>query len=140
VRALCQGLWSAWNARDAAAFAALFDEDGFVVGFDGSQMHGPAEVQESLSRIFADHQTATYAGKVRAMHVLTPDSALLEAVAGMVPPGGSDINPAVNVIQTLVAVQRDGGWRIAAYQNTPAQFHGRPELVEQLTAELRALL
>ena len=32
------------------------------------------------------------------------------------------------------------GWRIALYQNTPAQFHGRPELSRALTEELRQLL
>jgi hypothetical protein len=58
----------------------------------------------------------------------------------MVPPGQSDINPAVNAIQTIVAVNRAGEWRIALLQNTPAQFHGRPEMVEALTQELRALL
>jgi len=28
---------------------------------------------------------------------------------------------------------------IALFQNTPAQFHGRPELAQQLTEELRQL-
>ena len=51
-----------------------------------------------------------------------------------------EINPAVNAIQSLVAVTRDGRWRIALFQNTPAQFHGRPELAQQLTEELRQLL
>lgn len=55
----------------------------------------------------------------------------------MVPPGGSDINPAVNAIQSLVAVRREDLWRIALFQTTPAAFHGRPELSEQLTSELR---
>ncbi len=34
------------------------------------------------------------------------------------------------------------GWVgcIALFQNTPAQFYGRPDLSEQLTAELRGLL
>ena len=32
----------------------------------------------------------------------------------------------------------DGQWRIALFQNTPAQFHGRPEAAEALTDELRA--
>jgi hypothetical protein len=62
------------------------------------------------------------------------------AVVGMVPPAQSDLNPAVNAIQTLVAAKRDGKWRIALFQNTPAQFHGRPELVQQLTEELRQIL
>ena len=30
-----------------------------------------------------------------------------------------------------------GEWRISLFQNTPAQFHGRPDLVERLTRELR---
>ena len=33
--------------------------------------------------------------------------------------------------------QPDGKWKIISFQNTPAAFHGRPELAEQLSAELR---
>jgi hypothetical protein len=58
-----------WNER-SSKFAALFAEDGNIVGFDDSMMK----------------------------------------------------------------------WRIALFQNTPAQFHGRPELVQQLTEQLRQLL
>jgi hypothetical protein len=29
--------------------------------------------------------------------------------------------------------------RIVLFQNTPAQFHGRPELVEEMTRELQAV-
>jgi hypothetical protein len=58
----------------------------------------------------------------------------------MVPPGGSDINPAVNSIQSLVAVRDAERWRVVLLQTTPAAFHGRPDLAEALTAELRALL
>jgi hypothetical protein len=58
----------------------------------------------------------------------------------MVPPGGSDINPAVNAIQSLVATKPDGEWRIVLFHNTPAAFHGRPEANTALTAELRQLI
>ena len=58
----------------------------------------------------------------------------------MVPPGLADINPAVNAVQSLLAVRQDGRWRIAQLQNTPAAFHGRPDLSDQLTGELRAEL
>jgi len=40
----------------------------------------------------------------------------------------------------MVVVKSDGQWRIAVFQNTPAQFHGRPELVKKMTDELRQLL
>jgi hypothetical protein len=37
----------------------------------------------------------------------------------------------------LVALKQDGEWRIVLFRNTPAQFHGRPDLVERMTQELR---
>ena len=140
ISALYQQLLDAWNKRDARAFAALFAENGSSVGFDGSQMNGRAEIETHVRAVFVDHQTAVYIGKVREVRVLTPDVALLRAVVGMVPPGQVDINPAANAIQSLVAAQHDGTWRIALFQNTPAQFHGRPEVAQQLTEELRRLL
>src|SRR5947208_2274032 len=83
---------------------------------------------------------ATYVAKVRGVSFPAPTVAILHAVAGMVPPGGSDINAAVNAVQTLVASKRDGAWRGELFQNTPAAFHGRPEASEALTNELRELL
>ena len=140
ISALYQQLLESWNRRDAAAYAALFAEDASVVGFDGSQMNGRAEIAAEIGRIFADHPTSRYVGKIREVRLLTPDVALLRAVVGMTPPGQSDINPAVNAIQSLVAAKQNGAWRITLFQNTPAQFHGRPELAQQLTDELRQLL
>jgi hypothetical protein len=58
----------------------------------------------------------------------------------MVPPGGSDINPDVNTHHTVVAKKSSNEWLIALFQNTPAQFHGRPELTEAWSAEMRGLL
>lgn len=140
IATLYRQLLESWNQRDASAFAALFDEDGASIGFDGSPMHGRAEIATTLGQIFADHITAAYVSKVRAIRLLAPDVALLRAVVGMVPPGQSDINPAVNALQRVVVVRRAGEWRIALLQNTPAQFHGRPEMAEALTQELRQLL
>jgi uncharacterized protein (TIGR02246 family) len=140
VRALYQLLLDSWNRRSAADMAALFEQDGNLVGFDGSPINGRAEAESTMRRIFADHQTAAYVGKIRDVRFVTADVAILRAVAGMVPPGQSDLNPAVNAIQSLVTVRRGETWRIALFQNTPAQFHGRPELARQLTEELRELL
>lgn len=137
---LYHNLLDAWNRRDAADFAALFAADGSIVGFDGSVVDGKANIEGHLRPIFADHPTAAYVSKIREVRFLSVETALLRAVAGLVPPGQHDINPATNAIQSLVAVQQDGVWKIALYQNTPAQFHGRPEEAEKLTAELRELV
>jgi len=130
-------LLAAWNERDAARYASLIASDGLVIGFDGSTMVGAAETEQQLSAIFAHHQTAAYYWKVRSARFLAPDVATLHAVVGMVPPGQTDINAAANAIQTMTAVERDGRWQIILFQNTPAAFHGRPDVSEALTQELR---
>src|SRR4051812_30193235 len=140
IRALYGALLDAWDRRDAAAMAACFTADGAMVGFDGSTVVGRVEIEAHLRPIFADHPTPAFVSKVREVRFLAPTVALLRAVAGMANRGADDIIPAVNEIQSLVAVQREERWNIALFQNTPAAFHGRPELSEQLTAELRARL
>jgi uncharacterized protein (TIGR02246 family) len=140
IRLLYEQILSAWNERSAERFAGLFAEDGSMVGFDGSVVNGRANIAQEIGQIFTNHMTAAYVGKVREVRFLGSWAALLRAVGGMVPRGQSDINPAVNTIQTLVAVWQAGEWQIAMYQNTPAQFHGRPELAQQLTDELRRLI
>jgi hypothetical protein len=35
---------------------------------------------------------------------------------------------------------QSGSWKISLFQNTPARFDGRPELVEKLNSELREVL
>ena len=140
VVALYTRLLEAWNRRDASGFAAQFADDGSTVGFDGSQLDGRGAIASELDRIFTHHTPATYVARVRELRPLGSGAVLLRAVAGMVPPNGSAIKPDVNAIQSLVAIAEDGAPRIALFQNTPAQFHGRPTLAEQLTAELQRVV
>ena len=84
---LYRTLLERWNARDAAGFAALFEAEGHSIGFDCSEMHGPQEIEAALGQIFADHETAAYVAKIRDVRLLSPDTALLRAIVGMVPPG-----------------------------------------------------
>lgn len=140
IRALYQDWLDCWNRRDAGAYAALFTHDANVIGFDGSPMNGRAEIEQHLRQVFTDHQTAAYVGIVRETRLLTPVVAIVRAVAGMVPPGKAEINPAVNAMQSLVIVRDNRAWHIALAQVTPAQFHGRPELATALTDELSRLL
>lgn len=140
VQMLYRQLLEAWNNRNARGMSELFAEDGEMIGFDGSQSMGRDEILLHLEPIFEHHPTAKFVSKLRSVHFLGPDAAMLRAIAGMVPPGQTELNPKVNTHQTLVADKTEGEWRIQLFQNTPAQFHGRPELVEQMTEELRQML
>lgn len=140
IQELYQELLNAWNNRNAQAFSELFTQDGESIGFDGSQSIGKEEIYFHINPIFEHHPTAKYVSKVKSISFLHADTALLRAISGMIPPGLTDINSKVNAHHTLVAIKTDGYWRIKLFQNTPAQFHGRPELVEQMTEELTQLL
>ena len=137
---LYEQLLRAWNAQDADAFGAVFADDGSSVGFDGSTMNGRQEIVETIRAIFKNHRTATYVAKVREVREIGADVLLLRAVVGMTPPGGAELNPAVNSIQSVVMTKQGTGLRVALLHSTPAAFHGRPELVEQLTRELTEVL
>jgi uncharacterized protein (TIGR02246 family) len=139
VRALYDSLVSAWNDHDGAAMAAPFAEDGAVIGFDGSVSSGSQTIGIEMSKIFADHETGRYAVKVQSVRDLGPQAAILRAIAGLVPPGQTAIRKETNSHQTLLAERQQGQWKIVLFQNTPAQFHGRPELVEDMTRELQAV-
>lgn len=140
IKRLYFGFLAGWNRRDAREIAELFTIDANVIGFDGSQMNGRDEIGAELSQVFQDHKTAAYLGIVREVRTLAPDVVLLRAVVGMVSPGETSINPAVNAIQTMAATRANDAWRIALLQTTPAAFHGRPDAAAQLTADLQGVL
>jgi uncharacterized protein (TIGR02246 family) len=139
-RALYARLMEAWDKRNARDYALQFAPDGSLIGFDGTQVNGQLEIGAHLTEVFTHHQTPRYISLVRDVRSLATDTSLLRANAGLVPAGKDDIDPALNAVQSLVAVRKGGAWKIALFQNTPAAFHMRPELAKQLTDELRATL
>ena len=138
VRALYDTLITAWNDHDGTAVAAPFAKDGVVIGFDGSVSSGRQTIRSEMTNIFTDHETGRYAVKVKSVRELGQHAMILRAIAGLVPPGQTAIRPETNSHQTIVAEAQHGQWRIVLFQNTPAQFHGRPSLVEEMTRELQA--
>ena len=140
IRRIYEHILIAWNQQDAAAMAARFEEDGNLVGFDGSQADSRADIEDHLRPIFTDHPTAAYVAKVREIRMLSSNVGILRAVVGMIPPGSDDIYAAGNTIQTLVAVQNADGWQATLFQSTPAAWHGRPQDSEALTEELRDVM
>ena len=138
--ALYTRLLEAWNRRSAEDFAGLFEPYGHTVGFDGSQMNGRGEIASVLKAIFDSHQTASYVGSIREVRQLSAGTALLRAAVGMVPPGSTELNPAVNAIQSVVIIQSGGAVWIALLHNTPAAFHQDRRAAEDLTRELTHVL
>ncbi len=130
-----------WNAASGDGFAALFEEDGDLVGFDGTHIKGRQEIasfHQHLSDMFL--KGSRLVGKVRSVRLLTSDVAVMHAVCGTIMAGQSNLDSERNSVQTLVAFKRNGKWSLAAFQNTRATYMGRPEESQKLTEELEALL
>ncbi len=119
VRDLFRELMDGWNRGSGDAFAATFAEDGDLVAFDGTHFHGRQEIAPFHQELFDKWLKGTrLVGRVKNVRFLTPDVALMHAVGSTVMRGKSEPAPERNSIQTLVAVRRDGEWRLAAFQNT----------------------
>jgi uncharacterized protein (TIGR02246 family) len=119
VRDLYQELMDGWNRGSGDAFAAAFTEDGDLVAFDGTHFEGREEIAPFHQELFEKWMKGTrLVGKVKDVRFLSSDVALMHAVGSTVMRDKSEPSPERDSIQTLVAVRRDGEWRLAAFQNT----------------------
>ena len=137
VRALYQQLMDGWNQGSGDAFAAVFTEDGDLIGFDGTHFKGRQEIAPFHQRLFDKWlKGSRLVGQVKDVRFLSPDVALMHAVGGTVMRGKSEPVPERDSIQTLVATRQDGEWRLAAFQNTrlhPMDSSAGPFLVWTLS-------
>ena len=120
VRALYQQLMDGWNQGSGDAFAAVFTEDGDLVGFDGTHLKGRQEIAPFHQQLFDKWlKGSRLVGQVKDVRLLHPDIAVMHAVGGTVMRGKSEPSPERDSIQTLVATRQEGDeWRLAAFQNT----------------------
>jgi uncharacterized protein (TIGR02246 family) len=124
VRDLYRELMEAWNDGSGEAFAAVFTEEGDLIGFDGVRFKGRREIAPFHQRLFETFLKGTrLVGQVTDMRFLSPEVARCTPAAARC----CSVRPARerDSIQTLVAVKRDGEWRLAAFQNTRARPMGR---------------
>jgi uncharacterized protein (TIGR02246 family) len=137
VRALYQQLMDGWNQGSGDAFAAVFTEDGDLIGFDGTHFKGRQEIAPFHQQLFDKWlKGSRLVGEVKDVRFLSPDVALMHAVGGTVMRGKSEPVPERDSIQTLVATRQDGEWRLAAFQNTrlhPMDSSAGPFLVWTLS-------
>jgi uncharacterized protein (TIGR02246 family) len=126
VRMLYQQLMDGWNQGSGAAFAAVFAEDGDLIGFDGTQFEGRQAIAEFHQPLFATHlKGSRLVGEITKVRFLAEDVALMHAIGGTILAGAQAPTPERDSIQTLVAVRRDDTWQLAAFQNTRVRPMGR---------------
>src|SRR5215207_232457 len=139
IRSLYFQMIDGWNKGNGEAFASPFAEDADLVGFDGMHLKGCQEIASFHQQLFDTFvKGSRLVGKIRNVRFLNPNVAIMHAVGGTIMAGQSDIEPERNSIHTLVIMKEsDDKWRVTAFQNTRAQYIGRPEMTHELTEELR---
>lgn len=138
IRSLYERMIDGWNKGSGQAFAESFTMDGDLVGFDGTHLKGRAQIASFHQNLFDTFvKGSRLVGKVRSVRFLSPSIGIMHSVGGTVMAGQSDIDPERNSIQTSVVTKSNDKWSIAAFQNTRAQYIGRPDLCQALTEELR---
>ena len=137
---LYESLIKSWNNQDAKGMASLYARNGGQIGFDGSQITGPEEIEQHLAPIFRDHPTGKFVFIVRDVRLLGDAVGLVHAIAGMVPRDGTRINSSLNAVQSMLARKQRGKWKVELFQNTPARLDGHPEDVTAMTDELQAVI
>jgi uncharacterized protein (TIGR02246 family) len=119
VRALYQELMEGWNKGSGEAFAAPFAEDGHLVAFDGTHFESRREIASFHQPLFDKWLKGTrLVGRVNEVRFLSADVAVMHVIGSTIMPGKRNHSPVRDSIQTLVAVRREGRWKLAAFQNT----------------------
>ncbi|MGW0392232.1 SgcJ/EcaC family oxidoreductase [Streptomyces sp. NPDC003042] len=113
-------LVAAWARNDADGVADVFTEDGVLIL--------PGDVYKTSREEIRAFMAAAYAGPFKGSGVtgqpvdlrfVTDDVALIRTHGGILPPGETEIDPALAVRSTWTIVRRDGEWQLTAYQNSP---------------------
>ncbi|MFE1165794.1 SgcJ/EcaC family oxidoreductase [Nocardiopsis sp. NPDC058789] len=119
VRAVVKEVEAAWAENDADAFAALFDEDATLIG--DAYMRGREGVRGFMAQGFEGPYKGTGV-VVEPLEVrFVREGVALVFTRGRVEiPGVPADTDDLAFFATCVMVRRDGGWLIAAYQNSKA--------------------
>ncbi len=111
---------AAWNRGDDEAFAAPFSDTADFIAFEGTHLHGRAEIHAFHRELFAAAVRGTkLEGGVRFVRLLTADLAVIHAWARYATLPGAD--PPVagrESMQLFVVIRRDGEWLAEAMQNS----------------------
>ncbi|MEJ3655245.1 SgcJ/EcaC family oxidoreductase [Actinomycetes bacterium KLBMP 9759] len=119
---------AAWNAGDAAAYAAEFTKDATYVTFSGDVLTSRTAVEDVHRRLFegplrasrmvGTDQTAEVTGVAQKIRFLRPGVAHVLSGGGVELAGSAGLPADRASVVTFVLVQDEGEWRVAAFHNT----------------------
>jgi uncharacterized protein (TIGR02246 family) len=109
----------AWNAADAARFAAEFADDADLVNIFGVHFSGRAEIERRIRTIFDTiYKGSTHRSRTLELaRYLSPDTVLALSSNEIAVPDGP-LAPVSRNRQTFVLTRSGDAWRIRHWHNT----------------------
>jgi uncharacterized protein (TIGR02246 family) len=108
-----------WDAGDPEAYARVFAPDADYVTFLGSHYKGCEAIAASYVPLFRKLLKGSRLNiEITQLRFLTPDVALIQANAAVIKGTQRRRNRRNTRVNTSIAVRADGGWLLAASQNT----------------------
>lgn len=117
-------LAAAWNAGDAAAYAAEFTADATYVAFNGQVMAGRAAIENTHRWLFdgplrgSRMTSMSEDASPATVRSLRPAIAHVVTTAVVLPTGQSTVTADRESVVSLVVLDQGDAWRIAAFHNT----------------------
>ncbi len=115
----------AWNAGDAAAFAANVRADVVFTNVVGMFSVGKAPFEAQHERIFATfYKGSTLRQTVVHVAFVRPDVAIVDSLTEVrgfsaLPPGAEAVDGALRTRLEQVMVRDEAGWKVASFHNVP---------------------
>jgi uncharacterized protein (TIGR02246 family) len=124
----------AYNAKDAAAVAALFTENGEISDLRAEDTTtGRVDIQLRYAEIFAAGDTPSVAIEVDSVRLVGKDLAIEDGTVHLTPPG--DNAPAKSTAYTAVLQKSaDGAWKIASTRTLADTTDAAGQLTELAAA------
>ena len=120
VRETLRGIYDAWAANDADAFAASYVEDATVV-LPGVYKDGKNEVRNYMAAAFDGPLKGSQGiDEPQNVRFLDDNTAVVVSEAGILMAGESELPDERRVRATWVLSRQDGKWLVSAYHNCPA--------------------
>jgi uncharacterized protein (TIGR02246 family) len=118
VTAVLVETYKAWEANDAAAFVANYNEDATAI-LPGSLRGGRDAIRDSMAKGFEGplKGSSTY-NRQLSFRFLGDDGAVVVSESGILFAGETEVPDGRKVNATWVLEKRDGKWHIAAYHNS----------------------
>jgi uncharacterized protein (TIGR02246 family) len=120
IRELSARMAAAYNNGDVSGVAANFTPNGHLISGDGTHLHTPAGIEHYLAELRAKLPKGTrfVITAVTDVRFPTPDVAVVTSEDGWLFPGETTSSEKNKGIQSLVAVWREGTWRVVLVERT----------------------